>query len=72
MDKKDYTPEEIKDIQERVEKAQKMLQELHLSVMAQVVSVNMGDDIFALKVMPYLQDNKFIKEPIKSPFPKIS
>lgn len=64
MDK--YSPEEIADIQEREKKALEMLKELQLNPSAQVVKVNIGNDVFADRVIPYLADLKYKKdEPIK-------
>jgi len=70
MNPTQYSEEEIKDITERTEKAIKLLGELNLYPTAQVLKVNMGDDVFGDKVIAYLQDNKYKKEPIKSPFSK--
>jgi len=64
-----YSPEQIEDIKDREAKAIEALKELQLTPSAQIVSVNIGDDVFATKVIPYLADIKFVqKEPIKSPF----
>lgn len=63
-----YSPEEEKDIKERVEKANAMLKELNLYPSAVVQKINKGDDIFVDKIICYLQDNKYIKKPIKSPY----
>lgn len=71
MNPQEYTPEEQKDIEERVAKAQKALKELELFPCASVAPHNIGEDMFVMKVVPYLQDMKYRKEPIKSPFPKI-
>lgn len=63
-----YSPEEEKDIQERVEKATKILKELDLFPSALVQKLNQGNDIFVDKIICYLQDNKYIKKPIKTPY----
>lgn len=63
-----YTPEEEKDIMERVEKANAMLKELKLQPAAYVSKVNLGKDVFADMVIGYLQDLKYPKEPVKSPY----
>lgn len=59
MTKTDYTPEQITDIQERVEKAKTALKELQLRPAVAVQAVNVGQDIFAMKNIPYLQDEKY-------------
>lgn len=59
MNSHEYTEEEKKDIEERVEKAKTMLAELNLQPSAQVQKVNTGNDIFADKVIPFLQDTKY-------------
>ena len=59
MNPETYSPKQRKDIEERVAKAKKMLEELQLQPSASVQAVNTGNDIFSLKVIPYLQDNKF-------------
>lgn len=59
MNPEDYTAEQKKDIEERVAKARKMLEELQLKPSASVSTVNIGDDVFAQKVQPYLQDVKY-------------
>ncbi len=58
-----YTDEQIKDIQERIEKANAMLKELELFPSASVSSENLGDDVFGTKVIAYLQDSKFTAIP---------
>lgn len=56
-----YTKEQITDIEEREAKALKMLKELELTPAAQVQKVNIGNDIFADKLQPFLQDLKYTK-----------
>lgn len=59
-----YSEEEIKDIKERVEKAETMLKELQLFPSAVVQKVKVGaenEDVFADKVICYLQDSKYTK-----------
>lgn len=65
MNPQDYSPGQKKDINDRVEKAKKALQDLQLQPMASVQSVNVGDDVFSQKVIVYLADLKYIKSPIK-------
>ena len=64
MDKNQLTPEQVKDIEERVAKAAAFLKELQLQPQASVQAMNMGDDVFAQKVIVYLQDQKYLS-PIK-------
>lgn len=60
-----YTPEEVKDIQEREAKALAALKELQLTPAASVQKVNIGGDVFADKLIPFLKDIKF--ETVVSP-----
>lgn len=64
MNPDNYSPEQKRDIEERVLKASKLLEELHLKPTASVQSVNVGDDVFSQKVIVYLQDTKYTS-PIK-------
>ncbi len=57
-----------KDILERTQKAKKALEDLQLRPSSSVSAVNTGDDVFALKVISYLQDTKFT--PTVSPIQK--
>lgn len=59
MDK--YTPSEISDITEREKKGLEALKELQLTPSAVVQKVNVGGDVFADKIIPYLADLKFKK-----------
>lgn len=59
MNPDQYSPEEKKDILERVEKAKIILSELSLRPSSSVSATNTGDDVFALKVISYLQDTKY-------------
>ena len=54
-----YTQEQIKDIKERELKALEMLKELQLTPAAQIYKVNIGNDTFADKLIPYLADIKY-------------
>lgn len=56
MNHDEYTKEQIKDINERVEKAKIALKELNLEPRCIMSAVNTGDDVFALKATVYLQD----------------
>lgn len=59
MNSQEYSEEQKKDIEERVEKARVFLKELQLRPSVAVQAVNTGDDVFALKSIPFLQDEKF-------------
>lgn len=55
----EYTQEQKDEIMERVKIALEKLKELQLTPAAQVYKVNIGDDTFADKFIPYLQDTKY-------------
>ena len=61
--KQDYTPDQIKDIQERSQKVIDLLKELELEIQAQVIAMDTGDNIFGIKVIPFLKDLKYIPKP---------
>lgn len=61
-----YTEEQIKDIKERTDKAVEVLKELQLQPACFVQKISLGDDMFADKVMAYLQDTKFNEPPQKT------
>lgn len=67
MNPEQYSEAEQKDIEERIEKAKMALADLKLQPSAQVYKINMGDDTFADKIVPYLQDTKYqsIPSPIQ-------
>lgn len=58
----EYTNAQIADIKDREAKGIQALKDLELTASAQVVSVNVGDNTFAQKVIPYLADMKFTKQ----------
>lgn len=60
----EYTQEMKDEILSRTEKAKNYLEELQLEPAAIVSKVNVGNDIFADAVQPYLRDLKY-KEPSK-------
>lgn len=68
MNPDQYTPEQQKDIEQRVEKAKIALTELQLQPACAPFMANTGDDIFGIKLVPYLQDTKFAPKlsPIQS------
>lgn len=59
MSPEKYTPEQVKDIEERVEKAKNALKDLQLRPSVVIQAVNTGNDIFAIKAIPYLADEKY-------------
>ena len=59
----EYTSEQLSDIKVRAEKAIAFLKELELQPAAQMLPQNMGNDIFGLKLVAFLQDTKFIPKP---------
>jgi hypothetical protein len=63
----EYSPEQIADIKEREQKALETLKELQLTPAVMMQAVNIGNDTFAMKPIPYLADFKFTPTPsIKS------
>lgn len=60
MNPSDLSKEQIIDIEERVAKAKKALEDLQLQPTAHVQSVNVGDDVFSQKVVVYLADKKYL------------
>lgn len=68
-----YTPEQEKDIKERVEKATQMLKDLQLTAAVQTYSVNLGtidknfNSIFGTYLQCFLQDTKYQKDSVPSP-----
>lgn len=64
-DMTDYTSEQIIDIQEREKKGLAALKELGLTPACTAQMVNIGNDTFAVKLIPYLSDTKYT--PQKSP-----
>lgn len=68
---KDLTPEQILDVEQRVDKALAYLKELNLTPAAQLfpVKLDVEDmDVFGTRVIPYLQDIKYSGNSIPSPF----
>jgi hypothetical protein len=56
------TKEQIEDIQKREKDALEYLKKNQLNPSAQVSFEPLGNDVFGIKVTPFLQDNKHIKE----------
>lgn len=65
MNPEQYTDEQKADISERVEEARNTLKELSLQPACMPQMQNMGDDVFGIKLIPYLQDTLYT--PKKSP-----
>lgn len=59
MNPEDFTDEQKKDVAVRIDKARTLLTELQLRPSASVSIENIGNDVFATKVTPYLHDTKF-------------
>lgn len=60
MNPQNLTEDQRKDIEDRVAQATKALADLNLTPKASVQAKNTGDDVFAFKVIVYLEDNKFL------------
>lgn len=69
MKQEDYSPDQIKDIEERVEKARNFLTELQLQPAVVMQMANNGKDIFGIQAIPYLKDQKYLN--VVSPIQKI-
>lgn len=61
------TKDQQKDIAVRVSKAHIFLKENDLTIACQITKENLGDDVFADRLTPYLQDVRFSGKGIKSP-----
>lgn len=59
MNPNDYTPVQQADIESRVEKAKIALKELRLRPAVIIQPVNVGNDVFVMKPIPYLADEKY-------------
>lgn len=57
--KQDYSPEQVKDIQEREAKGLEALKALELTPAAIISKQNLGNDVFGDRVQAYLQDTKY-------------
>lgn len=55
----EYTEEQKKEILERLEKARNALKELQFELACQPTMENMGDNVFGIKLTPYLQDTRY-------------
>lgn len=63
-----YSEEQVKDIQDREVKAIAALKELQMTPAVSMQMVNIGNDQFAIKPVPYLQDLKYVSQ--RSPVQK--
>lgn len=59
---KKYTEDEIKDIEARELEALEVLKKLQLTPSATMQAVNIGNDVFSMKVIPHLADLKFAEK----------
>lgn len=57
-----YSKEQIEDVKIREGKALETLKELQLTPAAQITKVNVGNDVFADRVIPFLQDTKYTEK----------
>lgn len=60
-----YTKEQIEDITKREKECLDFLKEHQMTPSCQIQKVNMGNDVFADKVIPFLMDLKY-KEVVSS------
>jgi len=59
MDKDSYTPAQREDIEKRVAQANQFLKGLSLRPAVIMQPVNVGNDVFGLKPICYLADEKY-------------
>lgn len=64
---KEYTPEQIEDVKKREVMGIQALKDLELTPAAILNKVNLGEDVFADKVTPFLQDTKYAKKDEPTP-----
>lgn len=55
----EYSPEQREDIINREKQALDHLKVLHLTPAISMQAVNIGNDTFAMKPVPFLQDTKY-------------
>lgn len=63
----EYSEDEVKDITERDKKCLDFLKENQMTPAASMQKVNIGNDVFADKLIPFLSDFKYNKNPMVSP-----
>lgn len=59
----EYSEQEIQDIKEREQKCLEFLKENQITPSCAPMLVNMGDDTFGIKLIPFLKDFKYNKSP---------
>ena len=59
----EYTEEQIADIKEREAKCLAFLKENQMNPSAALFPQNMGNDVFGIRLVPFLQDLKYNLEP---------
>ncbi len=69
MPNEPYTKEQIAEVEEREKKALAYLKENFLTPAASIQKVNLGNDVFGDRLIPFLRDFKY--EPVKSPIQDI-
>lgn len=55
----EYTKEQLEDIKLRGEKVVEFIKSMELEIAAQISAQNVGNDVFGLKVKPYLRNTKY-------------
>lgn len=59
----EYSDEQIKDIKKREEAALAFLKNVQLTPAVQMYAMNVGNDTFGFKPVPFLQDTKYTAQP---------
>lgn len=55
-----YTEEQMKDVQDRVEKVTKLIEELQLQILTKIESVEIQTNVFAQKFTIIFGDTKYL------------
>lgn len=58
-----YTTEQVEDIKQRTQQVIDLCKTLELEIQAQVVAMDTGDNIFGIKVIPFLKDTRYLPKP---------
>jgi hypothetical protein len=61
MDNK-YTQEQVDDIRAREQEALEALKRLQLTPACQITKENLGNDVFADRLYPYLADTRYVRQ----------
>jgi hypothetical protein len=61
----EYNKEQVKDIKERTEKAAEALKALDLQPAVAMQMANLGNDVFGIKPIAYLQDLKYVRQTVQ-------